>query len=41
MDFGGTFGSIGDSAVKGTWSDTNNLVWAWWDDSVSVVIGVG
>jgi len=39
--FAATFGSIGDSAAKGTWSDTNNLTWTWWDGSGSVVIGAG
>lgn len=39
--FAATFGSIGDSAAKGTWSDTNNLTWTWRDTGESVVIGFG
>lgn len=39
--FAATFGSIKDSAAKGTWSDTNNLTWTWWDNGESVVIGSG
>lgn len=39
--FAGTIGSILDGAAKGTWSDTNNLTWTWWDGSGSIVIGAG
>jgi len=39
--FAATFGSKVEVAAKGTWSDTNNLTWTWWDTGESVVIGSG
>lgn len=39
--FAATIGTYHDASARGTWSDTNNLTWKWWDGSGIIVIGSG